>query len=406
MALACARVGVVLSAALLFACGGQSGGSQPATTQVCTPGTIYSCVQGSCNGHQSCNSDGTVMSKCACDDVPSAGKSGDDAGSEPRDAAMPDDAGQDAATTDAQAPTDHEICDNGKDDDGDGKIDCADSDCPDVACVTKAPDGWRGPIALATGDDVPSDCSGAFGDKAFEAGTEPSADATSCSACTCSGDNACAAFVDFGTGSDAACGGATCTTSVNQSCAEIMPPCLNAVASAYLQTKLPASSGACTPSTETPNLPETHWKSRAIGCALSAADGGGCDKDVCAPKSAGDRFQTNFCIWQEGDVACPSKTYTDKQLLYRDLSDTRSCSACVCSGPNCSYDWKVFADSDTTCTMPLLSLSSPDQCVQVNPVGNMLRVGAAISGDGKCTPTGGQPQGQLQPTNPITVCCH
>jgi hypothetical protein len=210
--------------------------------------------------------------------------------------------------------------------------------------------------------------------------------------------------VDFGSGSEAACGGTTCTTSVNQSCAEIMPPCLTGLASAYLQTKLPASTGACTPSPQAATKPDARWKTRALGCAIPAA-GGGCKGGVCLPKSPGDDFSDNYCVWQDGDVDCPSNKFTDKHTYYRDLDDTRSCTACACSGPNCSYSWQVYGDTDTTCATPLLALSSANQCVQVNPVGDMLRVGAAISGDGKCTPGGGTHQGEVTPKTPLTVCC-
>jgi hypothetical protein len=65
----------------------------------------------------------------------------------------------------------------------------------------------------------------------------------------------------------------------------------------------------------------------------------------------------------------------------------------------------VFGADDTACAAPLLELSSPEQCVQVNPAADKLRVGAAISGDGKCTPSGGMSQGSVTAQKPITVCC-
>jgi hypothetical protein len=389
----------LLSCTLLLLGCGQGADTAPPATQVCVPLTIYSCVRGSCSGHQSCSTDGLSISKCACDD----GLDSEDAGPELHDAST----AEDASTPDARAPAAHEICDNGKDDDDDGEIDCADSDCGDVTCVATAPNGWHGPIAFGAGAATRADCAGWFGKKAFEAGAEPSAEPAACSACSCSGgETPCAAFVDFGTGSEAQCGGTLCTTSLNQSCAEIMPPCIAGLATAYLKTQLPAAAGACTPSTRAAIKPDAHWKTHAIGCAASAAVAAGCKSGhVCLPKSPGSDFADNYCIWQEGDVDCPNAQFPDKQRYFEELADTRACSACACSGPNCSYSWQVFGADDTSCAAPLLELSSPEQCVQVNPAADKLRVGAAISGDGKCTPSGGMSQGSVTAQKPVTVCC-
>jgi hypothetical protein len=400
MAVACSRAfaGLLSSALLLVGCG-QSDETPKSTDQVCVPLTVYSCARGGCTGHQGCNQDGSALTKCVCDDnAPSAGSKADpvdDAGPDARDASAPD------------ASSQHEICDNGKDDDADGQIDCADSDCTEVACVAAAPAGWHGPIALDVGATPRSDCRGSFDKKAFEAGAEPSAEAATCSACSCSGgETPCAAFIDFGTGSEAECAGTQCTTSLNQSCAQITTPCLTGLATAYLQTKLPGAAGACTPSPQTATKPEAQWKTHALGCAASATDSAGCKSGhVCLPKAPGADFADNYCIWQVGDVDCPNAQFPDKQRFFEELADTRACSACACSGPNCSYSWQVFATDDSTCAAPLLELSSAGQCVQVNPTADKLRLGAAISGDGKCTPSGGASQGDVTAKKPVTVCC-
>jgi hypothetical protein len=410
MALGSVRVNARLLSWTLVLCGcGQSAVAPTVVKKVCEPATIYSCFSNNCNGHQSCNNDGSSMSKCVCDDdTNSAGSNASsDASTNTQDASARDAStpADDASAVDAQAPALHEICDNGKDDDGDGDIDCADSDCDSVMCVDDAPKGWQGPIAVQVGSAAPSDCRDMFSAKAFAAGSDPSADPATCSACSCSGDMPCAAFVDFGTGTTAACGGTTCTTSVNQSCAEIMPACIAGQTSAYLQTQLPMG-GSCTPSTQAPTKPSADWKTHALGCAPAAAERGGCKNgSLCLPKKPGDPFADQYCIWREGEVDCPNAQFADKHVYYEELSDTRACSACSCSGPNCSYKWSVFDDSDTSCATPVLELASAGQCVQVNPASDKLRVGAAISGDGKCTPSGGVSQGEVKASKPVTVCC-
>jgi hypothetical protein len=354
------------------------------------------------------------MSRCTCDPKP-AGKGGDDdrdAG-EVLDASEPLDASEltDAAPmrdAEPEPPPPPETCDNDRDDDGDGKVDCADDACGSRSCEREAAAGFRGPIELRRSETGTPDCDGAFDSKSFEAGETPTADAVSCGSCSCTPDHAtCAAFVDFSTGTDAGCGGTTCTTSVNQSCTEIMPPCIASQTSAFLGTKLPSASGGCTPSVQAPVKPDVSWAKRVVGCSAGAQVRGGCAlSEQCLPKRiAGAGFDVALCIWREGDHDCPSDKYTNKRVYYRDADDTRSCSACACSGANCSYRWSVFTDADTSCATPIVELTSPDQCLQVNPAMDKLRVGASITGDGACTPSGGASQGAVSGADALTVCC-
>jgi len=329
--------------------------------RVCVPGTVYSCFSGGCKGHQSCFSDGSGMSKCSC---------------EPRE----EDAGEMRDRDSGQA------CDG------------------DRSCQDAAPADWSGPIALRSSDDKTPSCEGAFDALVFAAGAEPSAAAASCSSCTCSpAGSACAAFVDFSTGSEAGCSGASCTTSVNQSCSEIMPPCLSGVGSAYLGTKLASGSGTCSPSNQTPQLPEVKWAKRAAVCRAPEAMRSDCEAgQLCVAKPEAD---AKLCVYREGEHACPAQKYEQRQLYYRDVDDTRSCSACACSGPKCSYTWSVFNAADTSCASPIIKLTSADQCVQVNPSGDKLRVGATIEGDGACAASGGESRGGVSARQPVTLCC-
>jgi hypothetical protein len=412
MGLACFRAAfsafavMLLSAVTVIGCGSKESTETPAV-QVCVPSTVYSCVRGSCNGHQSCLQDGTAFTRCVCDDSePKAGGGSDFAADAAAlDAEIPKDAASDARAADAQPPATREFCDNGKDDDADGDVDCADADCRAMACVAEAPKGWHGPIALRL-DAADSSCGGPFAQKVFEAGAQPDTSAAACSTCTCTGsDTSCAAFVDFGTGNMAECAGTTCTTSLNQSCAEIMPPCLAGLSTAYLQTKLPTAAGACTASEQKSTTPAATWKTKALACAPDSTQRGGCKSgQVCLPESPGAEFEANYCVWQDGAIDCPS-SFAEKHTYYQELNDTRSCTACACSGPNCSYKWQVFNSSDTSCSAPLLELTSANQCVQVNPAADKLRVGASISGDGKCTASGGVSQGSVTAAKPVTVCC-
>ena len=339
--------GLVLGSMWLFAaygCGDDSAAKPSDAAPKCVRGTVYECFRRGCKGHQVCASDGT-MSACICD---------------------PNNAGKGADELDSGEPLDASTAPVA-------------SDTPDAT-----PAGWKGPIELRTSASGTPNCDKTSGKSVFEAGEGPSAAAMSCSECSCTPAAAgCAAFVDFGTGTTAGCGGTTCTTSVNQSCSEIMPPCLASVSSAYLQTKLPSAAEGCTPSSQTPSKPSVKWAKRVVGC------------DAGEPE----------CVWRDGDHDCPREAYTGKRLYYRGVTDDRTCSACSCGGPDCSYKWSVFNAGDSSCAAPIITLNAEGQCVQVNPSMDKLRVGASISGDGSCKPSGGVSQGEVSGADAITVCC-
>lgn len=362
----------------LWSCGG--GGDASGSTgkaRVCTPDTGYTCTRFNCTGYQRCLSDGSGYSPCVCDGASGGSHSDDDAG--------------------AGRPV--ERCGNGIDDDGDGRVDCDDSDCSNMRCNPSAPSGWEGPVSL---DDGNAACAGSYDQLAFTAGTEPSAAAASCTPCSCSGDS-CSEFVDFVTSDAAQCGGTSCTTSFNQNCAEISPACLQNLSSAYLKTQLPANSG-CKPSEQKPQLEHAAWKTEVRACRPAVVYGGGCPTNqVCMPSASSD--DAGLCIWREGEASCPEGRYSERHMYYREIKDTRACSECSCKSPGCDYHWRVYNSDDQSCTTPVLDLKNEGQCVQVNPSGGKLRVAAAISGGGSCEPAGGQPSGEVSADKPVTVCC-
>lgn len=409
-------------------------------TRSCEPGTIYSCISVGCEGRQACRHDGSGLLPCSCHAAEPAasggtpGGRGRDAGSiqdaggrdaanpnrrldpsqdasgdldaappERADAAASQDAGQgEEPISRAPKPPAAERCDNEEDDDGDGQPDCADEDCTTMRCIDAAPTGWQGPVAFGT-SSAPITCSGTFDRLAFEAGAGPDAEPASCSTCTCQGG--CDEFVDFKTSTAEQCGGVSCSTSVSSSCIEISPQCLQGVTTAYLKTALPGAS-SCTPSEQHPTLPDRRWNLHAGACLPGDVRRGGCGADqLCLPQAPGAGFEPTYCIWQEGDVACPAASYTQRRTYHREIVDTRGCSPCSCNAPECSYSWRVFNIDDATCTSPVLELSAVDQCAQVNPVMGKLRVGFTGTSDGACVAAGGETRGGVTASNPVTVCC-
>ena len=411
----CFFSGVLLGALLLVAgCGGdqlmpsgQPDDSRPdGTGSPCSPRTAYDCVgRGGCKGTQYCGAD-NLLGSCVCDPiVPDAGTGiadTHDADVATPDASSPLDAGAHDAGKKAK-PGKQEICDNSKDDDGDGDIDCADSDCAARMCAPKAPAGWTGPTIQYAGDDPP-DCAGAYPDEVAQGGTVADADDADCSTCSCDEASvACASVLDFVTGAESACDGAACTQSVTAACTELSCPYLGA-SSGTVGSALPAHLAQCTPSVQTPDVPDdADWGARMVACAPDAElrQGGCAEGDVCAPKTP---FDGDICIVKTGDHACPVGQYSKRHVYFERIEDTRSCSACTCDH-DCAYKWQVFADADTACATATQELTEKDQCVAVTPTAGKIRARAEITGTGACNASGGAPTGRVGGKDAITVCC-
>ena len=371
------RVAALSLLPLWLACGGGDAAPVSTAKRVCSPDTGYTCTRFNCTGYQRCLPDGSGFSPCVCDSA--SGGAGAD-----------DDAGTGRAV---------ERCGNGVDDDGDGRLDCDDADCSSMRCSPAAPRDWQGPVVLHTGAE-PASCAGNFEQEAFRGGSEPSGAPASCSSCSCGGAG-CSEFVEFVTGADAQCGGVSCTTSVNQSCGEIMPACLSSLTSAALKTQLPSQSG-CKPTPQKPTIAQASWKTQVRACRPGAVYNGGCPTDqVCL--QAEDREP--YCIWRDGEHECPDGKYSARQLFHRELADTRSCSECSCKAPGCDYRWRIYNAGDASCATPILELKSEGQCVQVDVSAGKLRVGAAVSGGGACEASGGVSSGEVRGAEPVTVCC-
>ncbi|MDI1484665.1 hypothetical protein [Polyangium sp. y55x31] len=129
---------------------------------------------------------------------------------------------------------------------------------------------------------------------------------------------------------------------------------------------------------------------------------------VCVPTPP----SFSSCVYREGDHPCP-EGWDERQLLYQHVQDNRSCAACTCdaptggtcstiatvfSGPACTdlaHSGSIFAGMDAPCWdlmagAPLTGVSStPPEYVS-----------------GKCTPSGGNVEGDVVLADPVTVCCY
>jgi len=401
----------------LAGCGGDKKGGPAAPAAECSPGTSFTCVgRNGCPGRQLCNINST-WAECACTTsspsgagssggaVAGAGAGAPDGGSTGPSTRPPRGGGGDGGTPPDPNPPPNsgdEICDNGIDDDGDGAADCADNDCSDRTCARQAPDGWQGPAVLFAGAP-PEACPAAYADELAHGGTAPAADPALCDACTCTpASPACASFLDFSVSATSGCGGVTCSASVSASCSALSSPCLDSQSTGYVETKVPSGLSGCTPSGQSAELPEATWDGAMLACGTGTLLRGGCGQNrVCAPalpKGAA------LCIVRSGDQACPAGPYSERQVYFTGIDDSRDCSACACDH-DCGYQWEIYDAADTSCASPLLTLNDAEQCVQVTPTSGTIRVGVDITGSGACTPSGGASTGDVTARDPVTVCC-
>lgn len=59
-------------------CGIEPAEVRDAAARVCDPGTVFSCYRRGCQGHQSCNIDGSELSECTCNSGTGTGAGDED----------------------------------------------------------------------------------------------------------------------------------------------------------------------------------------------------------------------------------------------------------------------------------------------------------------------------------------
>jgi hypothetical protein len=310
-----------------------------------------------------------------------------------------------------------EDCLDGKDNDGDGQVDCADSDCTaGYTCVDAAPQGWEGYFLVEQGDYPIADPACATGTTPQVFYAEPAGPAE-CSACTC-GDlqGAACSPPQLSCYSGGQCGGnaidwtqaladGTCQKPTN-----LLPnggfTGLSCKQTGQAQVK---SAGSCAPSTsELTN--KDPWKREIVACASPGAGKGCGGKSACVPKPV--EAGQSVCIRRDGAEACPAG-WTAAVQVFQNGTDSRACGACECAAQT-SCAGGVYTFHDTNGCTPAGAGNTPP--IDVNDgtcrnVGGQLDQGSWSAQatlpqpQGACTPKGGAPSGAMQPEGPVTFCC-
>lgn len=270
--------------------------------------------------------------------------------------------------------------------------------CANLAtCFPSPGDAWRGPVLLS----LPSDGPGLVSCVAASVGsfivfTDLDIARHAVCGCTCNPPPAaavCGGDAPFELHADATCGDAApITTSVAAA------SCVSATGTlAEHATFSPPSpvSAACTVGPTSTILPSLD---RMRVCEFSADV---CEGGLCVPLVT--QVFNRRCVYREGEQACPAGPLSDRLVVYRDFVDQRGCSACTCSdlaGAACGGELAVYT---TSCSdLPAHTLA-PGACVQTGPPPFLVAYEPAVTGT--CESGGGEPTGDVQGRDPVTMCC-
>ncbi|MBX3186671.1 MAG: hypothetical protein KF819_06635 [Labilithrix sp.] len=287
-------------------------------------------------------------------------------------------------------PTGREICDDGIDNDCDGRVDCADSACESgFACVDPAPADWS---LVAFADDSRPSCPEGFGAGADIRTARGIGDA----ACACNCGGGCTADVELAFG-DAACAGSGSPRDldVGSGCQRFFGNGFEVSANVSRRLAPPAGSSCAANPSSAPTPVEN-----GRVCAAPARVGGGCaGAQVCAPRSRGGY---EICVARQGASGCPAG-FPEGHRAGTNANDARACSGCTCTRSACTADVKLY-DSVGCNGAPSLEASAASCTPGTNPAFRARAYTMTVAG-GCVVATPPTASGSLDLTDERTICC-
>ncbi|HEY1180525.1 MAG TPA: hypothetical protein VGF17_30585 [Phytomonospora sp.] len=291
-----------------------------------------------------------------------------------------------------------EMCSNGDDDDGDGKVDCQDEDCGGYVCIPAPsnPAFAAGPHLLVDADSQ-APCDPAFPDRGLTG--QRLVDAPSPCDCSCgaAAGQACAAEVDLYAAPSCA-GAATAVTVAGGVCTSSSASAQSASVSAA------PAGGSCSPSSVPPVAP-TFAPIRS--CA--APRGGGCEEGFVCARPQAPTGEPSICFEAPGDVACDDLAFPLKVLVFDGIPvDGRTCSGtCGCATPaGGSCNGSVIIEDGACGGAQAASILLGSGCSQIDPgvSGAAVELTASVATAGSCAPIPRTVLGGFEGTA-HTLCC-
>jgi len=284
-------------------------------------------------------------------------------------------------------------------------------------CVSAAAGGWTGYVRLLVSDGGPPACAAPYGTAQSQLKLAPAGAAAEC-ACACappsSGPITCQ--VELGSGG-LVCVGETMTPAPQGAC--VIPPGPMGATSgpngdSYGPTMVPQPSGSCTPDggMAQPLAPPTWTWASVCASATEGAQGVcGASYQVCVPPPDGQPGSASgVCIYQSGDVACPSGNYSQRFVASASIVDTRGCT-CGCATPACPADGYIEGFTSINCSGPVAAtFNASTACMPLDTANGSVSfkyVPSHGAWTGTCAVSGAGPAGgvSVDQSHATTFCC-
>lgn len=330
--------------------------------------------------------------------------------SAPVDAAA--DARADGATGDACSPQGSEDCTNGRDDDCDGLVDCADPECaPQYECVPEVPSGWT-KAALSVGSRPA--CPGGYASpRDVVMGLTGAAAACVCT-CNSSGSASCVKgnVTFYGPsiiGSDCSTFGSSSTSTGDGACQSNLPFGLFGFGMIGANANVRVTNVALTPNTCSGSVQKTvppAVTTEGARClASSSSTGGGCTSGQVCARRTGSVYQS--CVAKTGVSSCPA-TWPTKRDTGTGLSDTRNCGSCTCGTTAVCGPATLTFSEDNSCGGASVSVAADNACHAMSTPGQNVsswRYASQVQNEGCQKTADAQPTGAVSLTSSELVCC-
>ncbi len=301
-------------------------------------------------------------------------------------------------------PTGPEVCNDGIDNDCNGKTDCQDLTCGQrgFSCQD-VPDGWTAVAFSATARPSCPDGTTAV-DLKVSAGDGMTA-ACSCSCKEAGGSCTTGSFTVI-SASDAACTTTPTMTTVPVNDAACTAIGANIALASRAMIAEPSAPASCT---VTSAVEGALTDGRLCRAQAGGTTGGGCDANQTCARGGTQGLAS--CITMEGKEACPG-SFPKRSTAGTDANDGRSCSGCACAAPTPCTGGSVSLFDSSMCKTNGVFLHADNIDTSCNPLAPASGFTATFfkstppTGGGCGAPTSqGTATGGVTFTNERTVCC-